>query len=275
MLMNKTCVAFGEFEFIHKGHIKIAETVVAVAKEQNLTPVIVCFEREGKVYTTEEEKEYLLKSVGIEIVLSFGNVRAEGLIGILGVEVIVVGEQHAELDLVKAIAENYDVDLIVVPAVEVDGEIVSTELLEQAYESSDYERITDMCGHPYIMIGEVVHGKKLGRTENMPTANIEVASNKRKPKHAVYGGRIRLGEEVLEAVVNIGKRPTVDDFNYTTIEALIFDFERQIYGEKLILEVHKYVRGIKKFNSLAEVKEQVDEDVKEAKKFLKTLTLTK
>ena len=59
-MMNKTCVAFGSFEFVHKGHRKIAKKVVEVAKERNLTPAVVCWEKEGKTYTTEEEKEYLL-----------------------------------------------------------------------------------------------------------------------------------------------------------------------------------------------------------------------
>ncbi len=264
MLMNNTCVAFGEFEFIHKGHIKIAETVVKVAKERGLTPVIVCFEKEGKVFATTEEKEYLLKSLGVEMVLSFDELEVDELIRILAAQVIVVGEHHPQIEHMKKLVE-----VVEVPVVEVDGEILTAELVKQAYENSDYEFMKKLCGHPYIMIGEVVHGKKLGRTENMPTANIEAASNKIKPKHAVYGGRICLGDEVMDTVVNIGKRPTVDDFNYTTIEALILDFNREIYGEKLILEVHKFIREIQKFDNLAEVKEQVDRDVEEVKKYLK------
>ena len=263
MMMNRTCIAFGTFEFVHKGHMKVAETVVQVAKNRNLTPVIVSFEQEGKVFTTEEEKEYLLKSVGIEMVLSFSQIEYRELFQILVAEVVVIGENHPDKERIESAAEGMGLEVVLVSTVPVDE-----DALRQAYEDSNYELITELCGHPYIMIGEVVHGKKLGRTENMPTANIEVASNKKKPKHAVYGARIRLGEEYLDAVVNIGRRPTVDDFDYTTIEALILEFEREIYGEKLVLEVHKYIRGIQKFDSLAEVKAQVDRDITETKCFL-------
>ena len=266
MLMNNTCVAFGAFEFVHKGHIKIAEMVVKIAKERGLTPVIVCLEKEGKLFTTEEEKEYLLKTLGVEMVLSFGDVKIEELLGILAAKVLVVGEHHKNLDQIRVVTEKLGTEIVTVPTVMEDGKVIDAEWLEELYESSEYEYMTKLCGHPYIMIGEVVHGKKLGRTENMPTANIQVPVNKKKPKHAVYGASICLGEEKMDAVVNIGKRPTVDDFEYTTIEALILDFKREIYGEKLILEVHKFIRDIQKFNSLAEVKEQVDRDIANLKR---------
>lgn len=264
-MINNTCVAFGTFEFVHRGHIKIAEKVVEVARDRGLTPVIVSLEKEGKVFTTEEEKEYLLKSVGVEMVLSFGNVEVEEMIQILAAKVIVIGETDAQLELVTELAQKHNIELVVVEAVRYDEAIINTKMIKSAYETSDYKRMMELCGHPYIMIGHVVHGKKLGRTENMPTANIEVAPEKIKPKHAVYGAKVRLGEESLNAVVNIGKRPTVDDFDYTTIEALLLDFDRQIYGEKLVLEIHSFVREIQKFDSLAEVKEQVDKDIKKLK----------
>lgn len=262
MMMNNTCVAFGSFEFVHRGHRKIAEKVVEVAKEKGLTPVIVCQEKEGKVFTTEEEKEYLLKSLGIEMVLSFHMIEIEELISILVAKVIVIGETNPLVEQVKELAEVKNVEVVVVPTVYHEGIVVTTQTVKNAYEASDYKYMMELCGHPYIMIGQVVHGKKLGRTENMPTANIEVAPEKIKPKHAVYGAKVRLGEEILDAVVNIGRRPTVDDFDYTTIEALLLDFNRQIYGEKLVLEIHSFIREIQKFDNLAEVREQIDKDIK-------------
>lgn len=268
MMMNNTCVAFGAFEFVHKGHIKIAETVVKAAKEKGLTSVIVSLEKEGKVFTTEEEKEYLLKSLGIEMFLSVDTLEIENLIQSLAAKVVIVGECDPQVEVLQNLATENQIELVIVPAVCYEGENITTTMVKDAYERSDYKHMMDLCGHPYIMIGEVVHGKKLGRTENMPTANIEVAPEKKKPKHAVYGAKVRLGEEVLDAVVNIGKRPTVDDFDYTTIEALLLGFNRQIYGEKLVLEIHSFIREIQKFDSLAEVKEQVDKDIKELQALL-------
>lgn len=266
--MENTCVAFGSFEGVHKGHVKVAETVAAVAKEKGLTPVVVSIPVEGKVFTTEEEKEYLLKDTGVEALITVEAADAEKVIEALGAKVIVVGETSSDLEAVKSASEKAGVEVVVVEAVKVGEEVVSYEAVKAAYLADDYIKMTELCGHPYVMIGEVVHGKALGRIQGMPTANLGVADNKIKPQDAVYCTRVLLGDEVFKAMTNIGKRPSVDDYDYVTIEAFILDFKRNIYGQKLVLEVHKHVRGVVKFNSLAEVKAQIDKDIQEVREFL-------
>ncbi len=265
MMIKNTCVTFGTFEFVHRGHRKIAETVVDISRARGLTSVVVSFEKEGKVYTTEEEKEYLLKAFGVEMVLSFGEIGVEQFLSILMTKVVVVGENCEQLEEVKGIAEKLGIELVIVPSVKAEGKAITTELVEEAFGKSDFEEVNRLCGHPYIMIGKVVHGKALGRTENMPTANIEVEACKKKPNDGVYCTKICLGEENLVSVTNIGTRPSVDDFRYVTIEALILDFDREIYGEKLVLEVHRFIRSTMKFENLAEVRKQVEKDIVVAK----------
>lgn len=265
--MRKTCLAYGSFDSMHKGHLKIAETVVANAKEKGLKSAIISIPESDRVFTTEEEKEYLFKQIGVEAFLTCGDISVEEMLNVFDVKVLVVGEVSENLEAVKQTAENAGVEVIVVSTEKVDGEEVSLNLVKAAYQANDYERIAELCGHPYLMIGEVVHGKALGRTEKMPTANLHVPDEKIKPLDAVYCTRVRLGDEVLKTVTNIGKRPSVDDFNYVTIETLILDFDRDIYGQKLVLEVHKYIREVIKFESLAEVKVQIDKDIQEVKNF--------
>ena len=264
MIMDNTCVAFGTFEFVHKGHKKIAEKVVEVAKEKGLTSVIVCIEDDEPVFTTFEEKEYLLKQLGVEMVVSFREIDPLLLLKILAAKVVVTGEHSSYLEMLQMAEGNFEI--ITVPSQKYHGKIISEEMLKMMYENSEYEFISKLCEHPYILIGEVVHGKALGRTQNMPTANIQVQANKILPKDAVYATSIRLGDEYLSAVTNIGKRPTVDTDDHVTIESLILDFDREIYGEKLVLEIREFVRDIKKFETLAEVKEQVDKDVQRVKR---------
>lgn len=269
--MENTCVAYGSFESVHKGHLKVAETVAAVAKEKGLTPVVVSVPVQGEVFTTEEEKEYLLKDTGVEVLVSAVEVDVEKVIKTLGAKVIVVGETSKDLEAVKTAAEKAGVEVVVVETVKAGGEVVSLEGVKAAYLANDYVKMTELCGHPYVMLGEVVHGKALGRTQGMPTANLGVADNKIKPQDAVYCTRVLLGDETFKAMTNIGKRPSVDDFDYVTIEAFILDFKRDIYGQKLVLEVHKHVRGVVKFNSLAEVRAQIDKDIQEVRDFLDNL----
>lgn len=117
--------------------------------------------------------------------------------------------------------------------------------------------------------GKVVHGKGLGRTVGMPTANIEPNQEYELPKEGVYATWIYVGSERFPSVTNIGKRPSVDDDKQITIEAYILDFESDIYDKTVELEVVGYIRDVKKFDSLKEVQEQVQKDIKTAKDMLK------
>ncbi len=119
---------------------------------------------------------------------------------------------------------------------------------------------------PVHLTGRVVHGKALGRTVGMPTANIEVSDRSMLPECGVYATRIRVDGDNYLAVTNIGLRPTVDNEQLVTVEAHILDFDRDIYGQSVELEVHRFLRPIQKFNSLEEVLKQVKEDIEEAKK---------
>ena len=121
---------------------------------------------------------------------------------------------------------------------------------------------------PVVLTGKVIHGKALGRTVGMPTANIEVTNKNLLPESGVYATRIKVGDETYLAVTNIGLRPTVDNEQQVTVEAHILDFKQDIYGQVVELEAHKFLRPIQKFGSLEEVLKQVKRDIEEAKKWL-------
>ena len=123
---------------------------------------------------------------------------------------------------------------------------------------------------PIILCGEVVHGKALGRTVGMPTANLKISSGEL-PECGVYATLIRVRDNIHQSVTNIGRRPTVDQEKHLTVETFIFDFDQDIYGQEVKLEVHQFLRPIQKFDSLEQVKDQVKKDIKEAKKYLDML----
>ena len=115
-----------------------------------------------------------------------------------------------------------------------------------------------------ILKGNIVHGKALGRTVDMPTANLDVTEGVI-PLEGVYATRITVQGNIYVGVTNIGRRPTVDRKSDVTVETYIADFSEDIYGEKVVLEVHKFLRPIQKFASLKEVQMQVQKDVEAAK----------
>ena len=110
-----------------------------------------------------------------------------------------------------------------------------------------------------------MHGRGLGRTVGMPTANLRVESGTL-PKAGVYASKIQIGSRTFGSVTNIGTRPSVDQDQDITVEVHIFDFDEDIYGATVTLELIEFLRPIQKFQNLEEVHEQVKKDIEKAKK---------
>ena len=127
---------------------------------------------------------------------------------------------------------------------------------------------------PIILTGKIVHGKGLGRTVGMPTANLRFSDVDLLPVEGVYATRIRVNGEWFHSVTNIGRRPTIDEERDITIETYILDFDGDIYGEIVELEVCEFLRPVQRFENLQEVHEQVKKDIEQAKNYL-DIVLTK
>ena len=112
-----------------------------------------------------------------------------------------------------------------------------------------------------MISGVVVHGKALGRTVGMPTCNLAIPEGTKLPKEGVYATRVMWKDQVYRGVTNIGKRPTVDNETNITVETYILDFDQDIYGEEITLELCIFIRDVQKFASLQAVQEQVQKDI--------------
>lgn len=120
--------------------------------------------------------------------------------------------------------------------------------------------------YPITLIGVVVHGKGLGRTVGMPTANLQVTTGVL-PATGVYATRIQIEGKIYNSITNIGRRPSVDEDRHITVETYILDYHEDIYGKNVLLEICHFLRPVIKFQSLEEVREQVEKDILEAKKY--------
>lgn len=120
----------------------------------------------------------------------------------------------------------------------------------------------------YKVKGTVVHGKALGRTVGMPTINLETKEDVSGIPSGVYASKARLREKEYLGVTSVGKRPTVDEEDYRTIETYLLDFSEDVYGEEVELTLEAYIREIQKFDNIKQVKEQVKKDIKATYTFL-------
>lgn len=256
--MENTCIAVGHFEGVHRGHRAVAAQTAEEAKKRGLTSVLVSlYDPAARTLTTEEEKEYLLKDSGVDVLISLEQSAIPAdLAGLLGAKVVVTCACGAE----NALVRSGGVELVTVPNAELDGKPVTAALLREALEAADMDRYEAMAGHPYIMIGTIVHGKQLGRTVGQPTANQSVPENKIKPVAGVYASISYIDGSVYMGMTNVGKRPSVDNYDYVTIETNLLDFSGDIYDKTEIMEVYVYVRGVMKFDNLEQVKAQVGKD---------------
>ena len=280
---DNACVAFGRFDGLHKGHRSLVQTLVREAKKRGLPSVLVSFvPSEGTfVYTTEEEKALLLKNCGLDVLISCSEKEKSdpaALIKKTGASCIVCGKcaedereqcepQNAQPAIRKA-AQELGIPIVMREEVFENGEAISMPMLDAAFNRSDFDAFSRLCGRPYMMVGEVLHGKALGRTVGMPTANLGVAPNKKKPPEGVYATLTRIDGEVFKGLTNIGRRPSVDNETYITVETFLLDFSRDIYGKKIELYVCAFIRNVVKLNGLAEVQKQVQKDIVAARTVL-------
>lgn len=283
--MHDTYVAFGSFDGVHKGHLELLKALSEKGKKDKKTTVAVsCYSpsvmKEG-VLTTEEEKAYFIEDTGIDCFISYnmeeGNLSGEDflkemILGKLGAKVIMTAEHENGLEDLKKAAKQHGCEVCTIGSVLYKDEIISSSLVTKYFMECKLEEVTQMCGHTYIMIGEVVHGKALGRTVGMPTANLGVEDIKLKPPSGVYATRTSVDGEYYQGLTNIGTRPSVDDLPVITIETFLLDFSKDIYGKKLILEVHLFIRGVQKFDNLEQVQNQVQKDLAQVKGYLNSLS---
>ena len=283
---DNACVAFGRFDGLHKGHRNLVQTLVREAQKRGRPSVLVSFvPPEGTfVYTTEEEKALLLKNCGLDVLISCNEKEKSdpaALIKKTGASRIVCGDcrgnkddcaegapaQCAQLAIRKA-AQELGIPIVMCEEVCENGEAISMPMLDAAFERGDFDAFSRLCGLPYMMAGKVLHGKGLGRTVGMPTANLGLAPNKKKPPEGVYATLTRIDGEVFKGLTHVGRRPSVDNDTNISTETLLLDFSRDIYGKKIELYVCAFIRGIMKLNGLAEVQKQVQKDIVAARTVL-------
>lgn len=281
---EKSVVAFGSFDGLHRGHARVIKALEEAGREGQTLLVSLDtggspLEEDPKVLYTEEETASFLADRSVDTMLSLpldgglaGMAAADFIetiiCGQLGASKIVVGEnirfgkgRQGDIALLERMAAEKGFELIRCPVVQHLGRDVSTDWIKQELLEGDLKIANHLLGRPYQIFGEVVHGKALGRTVGMPTANLQAPARKLMPQFGVYGTLSDIDGDAVMGLTNIGQRPSVDDHSYVTIETFLLDFSKDIYGKRIVLELRAYIRGVVKFPNLEAVKAQVDRDI--------------
>lgn len=287
--LENTYVAIGTFDGVHRGHRELITMTTEKSKKENGKSVVFTFSthpmdiinhnKTPRFINTIAEKATLLKNMGVDYVIlqkfdkKFADMSGEDFVKLLYEnlgcrEIFVgfnfsfgVGGKSKTKDLVK-FATPYGIKVHIVPAVELDNQVVSSTIIRKMIENEEIEKINKYLGHNFLIEGEVVHGKKLARELGFPTANIKM-SKRIYPKTGIYGARVRInGEDFYrDGVVNIGYNPTLKP-GEKSVEVNIFDFDKMIYGKNVEVELIEYLRPEKQFDNIQDLIDTIANDVK-------------
>ena len=295
-LPRELVLTVGNFDGIHTGQQRILELVTARAAETGLGSAVVTFEphplsvlrpeRAPKLLTTVEQKETLLAGAGIDALVvvrftpSFAAVPArrfvrDFLVGSLAAREVYVGasfafgrDREGDLSLLQAMGDSFGFAAFGCEELASGDRPVSSTRIRAALAAGEVEKAAGMLGRPYGLSGIVVRGDGRGRGLGWPTANLAV-DNELLPADGVYVTRLRIAArgESLPSVTNVGTRPTVYAEHPRLVECHVLDFEGDLYGERVELEMLGRLRPERKFPSVDALREQIGRDAEAAREY--------
>ena len=190
------------------------------------------------------------------------------LTGEMNAEVIVTGpdchfgyKAAGDRELLEKLGPKYGYRFFVVDKERDNGVIISSTLIREKLLEGDIEAANRYLGYPYYVEGIVEHGNAIGSKSLFPTANLIPEDSKHLPHFGVYYANVLVEGKSYHAITNVGKKPTVGSENPAGVETYLFDFEGDLYGKEIRVELLKFVRPERKFSSLEELKEQLKRDI--------------
>lgn len=296
LLPGPLFLAIGVFDGVHLGHQAVLRRALDDARLAGGTAVAVTFDphplrvlrpdQAPRLLTSTLHKLQLIRSLGLDHVLvipfdrAFAATEPADFIRALAnagrpLREICVGFEWSfgkgragNLDLLRKLGPAHGFAEVGVPAVALDGEIVSSTLIRRAVEAGNLPRAARLLGREYTILGTVIEGDRIGRTLGFPTANLST-HNEQFPPNGVYAAEARRGSRSLPAAVNIGVRPTLQNASgERLLEVHVLDFDESIYGEDLEITFRQFLRPEQKFPSREALRAQIARDIARARAVL-------
>ena len=291
--IKSSVITIGTFDGVHVGHQQIIHRLVDTARKNDLQALVLTFfphprmviqnDANIKLINTIDEKAKQLEQLGVdhlvvkEFTKSFSRLTAleyvrDILVNKLKVKHIIVGYDHhfgrnrtANINELKEFGSFYDFEVTEIEPQEVDDVAVSSTKIRSAILKGNIPTANKFLGYNFMLTGTVIKGKGLGKTLDFPTANIQIeAAYKLIPKHGVYVVKSQIKGVEVFGMMNIGKNPTVSEGNQTKIEVHFFDFNANLYGAVLKIELLNHLRSEIKFPNIEALKLQLEKDKADA-----------
>ncbi len=283
--------AIGNFDGVHLGHRSLIG--IAAKKGGGCNKSAVWTFREpssktlggAKLLSTPEERFSYFARLGIDLVFleDFDAVRdidaadfVKMLYDTCHVRNAVSGfnfrygkKAAGNAETLKATMESLGASATIVPPFLMNETVVSSSAIRAALANGDAQTAREMLGRPYSLTAEVLHGKKLGRTLGFPTANQVFPQGRQIPRYGVYIVAVEADGAFYGGVANVGVRPTVEDTEIGNCETHLLHFDGDLYGKTVTTHFLKFLRPERKFLSVNELKDAVQENIKEAEEYFR------
>ena len=279
-------VAIGKFDGIHLGHQKLIQKIIEQKAKGYLATVFTFdtsaaafFGGEEKELTTREEKRIVFEKMGVDVLIEFPlNRKTAATEPVEFVQRYLVSQMQAayicagtdlsfgrrgagNYELLQQYADSYGYQVELIDKVRMDGEEVSSTRVREAVRTGQMEAAARMLGTPYSVSGTVEHGRRLGRTIGMPTANLLPEQDKLLPPNGVYYSKVLMGGRIYSSITNIGCKPTVSENHIMGVETYLYDFAGDIYGKDITVQLLAFRRPEMKFDGVDSLKAQMQKDI--------------
>ncbi len=282
----KSAIAIGKFDGIHIGHQALLQCIIDKKKE-NMLAVVFTFSPSPEEFfkgqllpaiDTPDEKRQNFEKMGVDILIEYPLTKESAAISpqafmedilyrglnagyvVSGTDLSFGNKGLGNSAMLQEFSLQKEFCYEMIDKVCVDGKEVSSTAVRDAIVKGDMRLTCRMLGREYCIGGEVVHGKALGRTIQMPTINIVPAKQKLLPPSGVYATITSIDGKEYYGVTNIGCKPTVSNEMKIGVETHLFDFEKDVYGKKVVTKLIQFIRPEKKFDNIDDMLTGIQQD---------------
>jgi riboflavin kinase/FMN adenylyltransferase len=291
---KETLLTIGVFDGVHLGHRRLLTYLKNKARRKNWLSGVVTFKSHPRTVLSAENKIpwlndldtriNLLRDLGIDMVvaLSFtpelsqltAREFVQLLMNYLNMRGLIVGPDFAlgrgregDAEKLRLLGQEMGFSIEVIPSVVLDGQVVSSSAIRQALARGEMKKVEKLFGRPFSLSGQIVSGDRRGRTLGFPTANLDINPEQALPDDGVYVTIAHVGHELMPSVTNIGVRPTFGGGKHL-VETYVIDYEGELLGQGLTIDLVDKLRDEKRFDTVEELKSQMDRDVEQARQIL-------
>ena len=291
MSTEKVVFALGFFDGVHLGHQALLKACVELAARLGVQTAAITFENHPQSLFSNavpplinglQDRYQLLRHYGIDQIHPFPVTREvmstnwrdfldelmqRGAVGFVCGDDFRFGHRgEGNGERLQEFCAQKGLPCVIIPEQTMDDTRVSSTYIRRQIEEGDMATAVRFLGHAHILTGEVTSGRKIGRKIGVPTANLTIPEGVVVPKYGVYACRVELDGKPYCAVANVGTRPTVGGHRIT-VEPWILDFEGDLYGKSITLEFHRYLRSERKFDSLEELRAEIQKNAAQTREF--------